>query len=425
MNTSFLSEYKSLETQLENQVELAEAQTRLVQNWLATKPKAMFDDLRQAEPIFKSPRAIIVTRQRDVHEILHRDTEFTEAIYTPRMQRVHGHFFLGMPNSPDYLRELSTVRLASGPEDLSRIREFVEIEAERLVSASNEGSLDLIRDISRIVPSRFVTWYLGVSGPDEHTFLHWMRVLFWDLFRNLSNEQRVVKAADQAAEELKTYLTRAIADRKAAMMAAKNVPDNVMTRLLRLQSAYPLTLDDDGIRRNLTGLAVGAVETTSECVANILDVLLDRPDMLEASQAAANRDDKTLDDFVFEALRFKPQHPFLYRICATDSIVARGTPRQTLISAGSFVVAAVWSAMFDEEVVESPEKFISGRPDVDYLFFGSGRHTCFGTHINRVQIPAICRAVLRKKGIRRKVGQDGQMKYEGPFPDSMHLEFDI
>ncbi|WP_053179855.1 cytochrome P450 [Pseudomonas kilonensis] len=424
MDKSFLVEYKALESLFKSPMELAAAQANLVRDWLATKTKAMFDELRRSEPIFKSPKAIIVTRQPDVHEILSRDAEFTEAIYTPRMHRVHADFSLGMPDSPEYEREVSTLRLAAGRGDLVSIQQFVKSEAEKLVATAGHGSLDLVRDLARVVPARFAAWYLGVSGPDECTLQHWMRALFWDLFRNLSNDLKTVQAADAAATALKTHLSSAIAERKAAIANDKATPDDVMTRLLRLQSASPLALDDDGIRRNLTGLAVGAVETTSECVANVLDVLLDRPDMLAAAQLAANRDDTTLDGFVFEALRFKPQHPFLYRVCASACTIARGTPREAHIPAGSFIVAAVWSAMFDEAVVHNPESFRPGRPSGDYLLFGGGRHTCFGAHINRVQISAICRSVLRRKGLRRKAGQEGQMKYDGPFPDSLLLEFD-
>ena len=424
MKTSFLENYKALASQISDPKELADAQARMVREWLAANPKALFDDLRRSEPIFKSPKAIIVTRHQDVLEILHRDSEFSEAIYTPRMQRVDAHFFLGMPNSPEYEREVSAVRLAARREDLEQIQQFVNSEAERLVATAEDGSLDIVRDLAHVVPARFVAWYLGVTGPDEHTLQHWMRALFWDLFRNLSNEPKVVQAAVEAAAALKQHLALAITDRKAAIASAKDIPDDVMTRLLRMQCAAPLTLDDDGIRRNLTGLAVGAVDTTSECVANVLDVLLDRPEILMNAQAAASRDDSSLDGFVFEALRFKPQHPFLYRICTADCRIARGTSRETTIPAGSFVIAAVWSAMFDEEVIDSPELFIAGRSDSDYLLFGAGRHTCFGSHINRIQIQAICRSVLRKKGLRRKAGQDGQMKYDGPFPDSMSVEFD-
>ena len=67
---------------------------------------------------------------------------------------------------------------------------------------------------------------------------------------------------------------------------------------------------------------------------------------------------------------------------------------------------------------------VSPGPADNYPLFGSGLHTCFGIHINRVQIPAICRCVLRLKGLRRKAGPDGRLQLEGPFPDGLILAFD-
>ena len=432
MQELFMDEYESLASQISDPQELTTAQANLVGQWLAINPKAMFDELRPAQPIFESPRATIITRRADVLEILARDSEFSEAIYTPRMQRVNAHFFLGMPNSAEYEREVSAVRLAAGRSDLAQIQQLVIREAQKIItqlsvgecSQDKIGRLDLVKDLARVVPACFVESYLGVTGPDQQTLQSWMRALFWDLFGNLTNDATVIGAADEAAEGVKDYLIEAIAKRKAAMNAGTDVPNDVMTRLLRLQSS-DLSLDDEGIRRNLTGLAVGAIETTSECVTNIIDVLLDRPEMLAAAQKAAAQDNNTFQGFVLEALRFKPQHPFLYRVCMSDCKIARGTPRETLIPAGTFVIAAVWSAMFDETVIDAPENFRVGRPDSDYILFGSGRHTCFGAYINRVQITEICRSVLSLKGLRRKKGDEGHIKYDGPFPDSLILEFDI
>ncbi len=46
-------------------------------------------------------------------------------------------------------------------------------------------------------------------------------------------------------------------------------------------------LDDDTVRRNLSGLIVGAVETTSKLVTLALQELLRRPAVLQAARAAA------------------------------------------------------------------------------------------------------------------------------------------
>lgn len=426
MEASFLMEYGKLASQISDPAKLVAAQAGLVGKWLGERPKEMFADLRIREPIFKSPRAVIITRYRDVLEVLHQDSVFSEMLYTPRMQRVHAHFFLGMRDTEQYQREVSIMRLAAGRADLERIRSFVSETADALVDAvRSTGSIDLVGDLSRVVPTRFVAEYLGVRGPSEDAIKRWLRALFWDLFANLANDEEVVRAANEAAGQLKDHLSGVIATRKYALEEGDEVPDDVLTRLLRLQSAAGLGLDDDGIRRNLTGVAVGAVDTTSKCVANAIDVLLDRPVELQAAHEAALREGDEFDSYVFEALRFSPQHAFLYRVCVDDYAIGRGTDRETTIPKGSFVVAAVLSAMFDEDVIEDPEQFVPGRPADNYLLFGTGRHACFGTHINRVQIPAICRSLLRLEGLRRKPGPDGKIQLEGTFPDRFILEFDV
>lgn len=425
MESFFLMEYGNLSGRISDPTELAAAQAAVVQKWLAARPKEMFADLRRREPIFKSPRAVIVTRYPDVLEVLHQDSVFSIDLYTPRMVRVHDRFFLGMADTEQYQREVSIMRLVVDRADIPRIRSFVTETADALVEAvRSTGTIDLIGDLSRVVPTRLVADYLGVAGPSEEVTRRWLRALFWDLFANLSNDKDVVRAADEAAGQLKDHLAGAIEARKSALASGGEVPDDVLTRLVRLQSAAGLSLDDDGIRRNLTGVSIGAVETTSKCVANVLDVLLDRPAELKAAQEAALREDDGLDAYVYEALRFSPQHAFLYRICVKDYTIARGTERETMIPKGSFVVAAVLSAMFDEDWVRNPEQFVPGRPADNYLLFGAGLHECFGIHINRVQIPAICRSVLRLAGLRRKPGPDGLLQMVGPFPDRCILEFD-
>jgi len=58
------------------------------------------------------------------------------------------------------------------------------------------------------------------------------------------------------------------------------------------------------------------------------------------------------------------------------------------------------------------------------MHFGFGLHTCFGQYINRVQIPHILKAVLKRRGLRRASGPEGQIESVGPFPVHLVLEFD-
>ena len=195
---------------------------------------------------------------------------------------------------------------------------------------------------------------------------------------------------------------------------------------MKLQAAGLPGMDDLSIRDNLLGILVGAIPTTSKCCVQALDELLKRPAMLGAAQQAAMaNDDATLARYVFEALRFHPNNPGVFRIALEDYVLGKGTSHATNVPAGSTVLAATQSAMFDEAVVESPNEFRIDRPDYAYMFFGLGLHSCFGQYINRVQIPGILKPLLQRKNLRRAAGASGQLTMTGPYPSSLSVVFDV
>jgi len=51
-------------------------------------------------------------------------------------------------------------------------------------------------------------------------------------------------------------------------------------------------------------------------------------------------------------------------------------------------------------------------------------HECFGLYMNREMVPAICKAVLKRPGLRRAPGDSGRLRMESIFPMSLVVEFD-
>lgn len=59
------------------------------------------------------------------------------------------------------------------------------------------------------------------------------------------------------------------------------------------------------------------------------------------------------------------------------------------------------------------------------LRFSLAMHcTCFGEHIARVMVPVVIESLLRAKGLRRAAGSKGRLRYDGPFPDRLIVEFE-
>ena len=182
-------------------------------------------------------------------------------------------------------------------------------------------------------------------------------------------------------------------------------------------------MEDLDIRNNLLGLLIGAVPTTSRAAVQALDQLLARPGALAGAQRAArDGDDRLLAAHVFEALRFNPINPVIYRRATRDTQIAANTLRERGIRKGTMVMAANLSAMFDPLVLATPEEFRTDRPWNHYLLWGDGQHICFGDHINRASIPGLLKPLLQKQGLRRADGAAGRIDTGGtPFP----VHFDV
>src|SRR6202034_4862058 len=94
--------------------------------------------------------------------------------------------------------------------------------------------------------------------------------------------------------------------------------DNIVTRMVR--TSYPRAVDFD-IKRlgvNAGGLLIGAIETTSQAVAQVIEYLLNDPEWLTRAKSAAQSNDPTqFDGIVWEALRFVLISRYLFRQAAS------------------------------------------------------------------------------------------------------------
>ncbi len=385
-------------------------------------PEPIFAILRWIKPILVVKNFAIVTRYEDVQEVLSRDDVF-QVTYREKMEIVAGgkNFFLGMQNSPEYERDVSHMRGAIRREDVATIIvPFVQETARRLVMNSG-GKLDVVTQLGRPVPVRLIAEYFGCPPPSESELADWAASIFQFLFADLNNDPAVGQAARDAAAKTRNYLDQAIATRKAR----PNAKDDVLGRCLAMQRIGLPGMDDVAIRNNLLGLIVGAIPTTSKCCAQALDQLLKRPAELERARAAAVAgDDTLLARYIFEALRFNPNNPALFRITSEDYPLARGHIHGVTIPKGTTVVAVTQSAMFDERKVDQPEEFRIDRPAYIYMHFGYGLHSCFGRYINQVQIPGILKPLLACKALGRAPGDAGKLVSQGPFPASLNVTFE-
>jgi cytochrome P450 len=384
---------------------------------IAQNPEPVFAVLRRVRPIIILKGVAIVTRFDDVQEVLSRDDVF-QVTYGEKMRVVTGgnDFFLGMQDSPEYARDVSHMRTVIRRDDIpGRVVPFVQKTAADLVAAAS-GGFDVVKQLSLVVPARWVGDYFGCPPTSDAELAAWGSTIFQYLFTDLTNDPAVGAAARDTSAKVRAWLDKTIAARKAHPQST----DDVLGRCLALQTAGVPGMSDTDIRNNLLGLLTGAIPTTSKCCAQALDQLFNRPDQLAGAQAAAQADDDALlARYVFEALRFNPNNPGVFRITAEDYPLAKGAMHGMTIPKGTQVLAATQSAMFDDLKVDQPNDFRIDRPAWLDMHPGYGLHTCFGQYVNRVQIPGILKPLLKKKRLQRA----GPLQYAGPFPSSLPVTF--
>ena len=227
-------------------------------------------------------------------------------------------------------------------------------------------------------------------------------------------------------------------------------PD-LLTRLLvaKLEGRRsPPFLDEDWIRRYVTGLAVFGGGTITRATTHAIDRLLGYPQQVVSARERAHQIEKEkeylestgaleqhclefkryrLRQIIYEALRFRPMLPLLVRYTPRETVIGKGSSAR-LVPMGKQVIAAAIAAMFDPEEFADPWDFKCNRSLKKYLHYGpeTGPRRCFGEYVADAMIVEIISALLiHCKELTRVSGWKGRIKYYlgGPAPQSLFLTY--
>lgn len=402
----------------------------LVRRWMDTEPLPFFKELRANRPILVTPDCTLVTRFDDVREILKMYKVFTVKPYVPKMD----NYLMAHDDDALHTREKSLMQFMLNRDDLPKVRAMVADIAGSILNNAN-GKIEVVNSFCRMVPATLVQQYFGLTGANREDLIEWSYWNQYDTFHNhpfelLSPElsKQIVDRHNETSKKLGEYITMLIAKRFLAVKAEKltfstiiRLRDDIVTRMLRASFAKESDFDIKRLGVNAGGLLIGAIETTSQAVAQILQYLFQHPQWLSAATTAAQKADPTeFDGIVWEALRFVPISSYLFRLTASDYTIAKGTDHETTVRSGTYVLPVTQSAMFDERAFESPDEFIPQRNWYHYFHFGFGNHECLGRYVGMVMIPEMVRQVLLKKDIAAQ----GAIDYKsGPFPESYMLSW--
>ena len=388
--------------------------------------KPAFWVMRRWQPVVKIKNIAILANHDDVVEALENPAEVSVVpVYAERMQRNSGDFVLGMDPCPMHTREKELLNQAVLNDDLAKLQEMTRAYIQQILHERRPiRRLDIVQDYNRLVVLKIIVEeYFGFKSGNDALTVHWIKSVFNDIFHNAADNLAIKKTALQAGEQMSESLRESIRLHKQNMAAGEETKDTVIGRFLQ-QQAQISWLDDESIRRNVSGLIVGCLETVNQAVVNIMQELFKRPAMLALARSYAQRnDDGGLLAFCHEALRLNPCTPLLLRECKKDWKVGAARGEETKLKQGTGLFIGIVSATHDENHYRDALEFNAGRNKPNFQL-GHGVHLCQGSHLSDVLMMEMVRGLLLLKNLKPASGKDGRLSFTGSLPNRWILNFD-
>jgi cytochrome P450 len=402
-----------------------------------------FNLLRRLRPVFIFKKIMVVTRDREVREVLQRFDDFTLGDFiAPGMP--WGTFLMTVDWRQQHAQERQWLQAAVCPADLGDIRDIVVARCRKQIAAA-PGQIDVVSQLLEPIVVDIADKYFGVPplGGNSQMMAHAMRDLAGIIMVNPpAGSEPWLRSRATIADVTKLLSNKISVTPAAGTPSPSSPPGDLLTRLgQRLADPRrPNWFDQDWMRRYLIGLIATGGATIVRAGTGAVDRILAYPDDLKKAQAVAVELDQAMQNgaqaradelrcvlrhYVYEALRFRPMLPLLVRDTPRQTVIAYGTKYARIVPAGTRVLAPPLAAMFDPEVFPDPSRFDASRALESYLHFGSGPRQCFGQYIAEIALFEIFRSLLVLPNLTRATGAKGRLAFDGPAAASLLVTFKV
>jgi cytochrome P450 len=434
----------------------------LVQEWLGSdKRLAFFEALRKERPVLVTPECTFVANFVDVRDMLQMPTIFSVDLFKPKMGVKEDDPCSGylMAHDDDALhyREKSIMQGLLNRDDLPEVRKMVASHAANILKKAN-GKIELVNAYSRIVPVLLVQDYFGLDGIDKENLIRWSYWNQYDAFNNqpidnLSDIERqiILNEHEKASTELAAYILALMTLKLLSIKLLQPILNilsfpkrilykslgktyvkkrqNMVARMVKTKFSHEVDFPIARIGTNAGGLLIGSIETTSQAVTQVIQFFIENTYLLKtATSLASGADTRAFDSYVWEALRFVPIRPDIFRLCKENHTIGKSTGYEIEIKKGTIVRLLTQSAMFDDAAYQEPKAFNPDRTFYHNFTFGFGPHECLGKHIGMQLIPEMVRQVLMLADITSDekisyINQEHLPNRHGPFPENYNINW--
>jgi cytochrome P450 len=347
-------------------------------------PYPLFARAHREAPVFFSPRfnLWIITRYDDIWVALRDPSTFSSALSTtvgttvlPEVTAVLAEGWgevstLVTSDPPAHTRFRSLINKAFTPRRVAeRAGRIQEIANELVGGFEAEGRTDLLLRFAYPLPMTVIAEVLGVPHRDLDQFKRWSDDAVARLSAELPLDRQI--ACARSLVEFQHYFSERLDERE------RQPRDDMLTDLLNARTEGTAPLSRGEQLSMLQQLLVAGNETTTNLIANMVVLLLERPETWRTVCAEPDRAAAAVE----EALRMESPVQGLFR--STTREVELGGVR---IPAGAHLQLLYAAGNRDAAEFPDPERFDLERANASsHLAFGGGTHFCLGASLARLE----------------------------------------
>lgn len=342
------------------------------------EPQPMYKALRESNPVFRSPQAVVLSRLADIEMALKHTELFSSNMDAVDLGNVRPLIPLQI-DPPEHAKYRRILDPLFNPREMARREPLVtELVNEMIDRFAARGECDFHAEFAVPLPCTVFLQLLGLPLEDLDRFLLWKDGVIRPA--GDSGFDRRHESSAGVAQQIYEYFDKAIDEHIA-------VPrDDVLSAMIAADvGGQPLS------REELLDICFLFLIAGLDTVTDSLDCffvylarhpqhrrqLVERPDVLPGA--------------VEELLRWETPVPGVARV-ATQDVEVGGCP----ISKGERVSPLLGAANTDPAEFPDPETVDFTRSPNRHRAFGGGPHRCLGSHLARMELRVALREFHRR-----------------------------
>jgi cytochrome P450 len=344
-------------------------------------PYDWYRQMLENQPIYYNPDWGVwnIFRYADVARILSDYATFSsdETRYVPEEYRDTSPISSSIlrMDPPRHRKLRSIVSQAFTPRMVAQLEpRIAEITNELLDKVSENGEMDVIRDLAYPLPVTVIAELLGIPAEHREDFKRWSDALVSD--EGTTEEER--QALYQEIGSMFGYFVQVLDERRTH-------PQNDLVSALLRAEVDGEHLSDQELLGFCGLLLVAGNETTTNLIGNTILCLDENPGDVE--RLRANR--ALVPGAIEESLRYYSPVKTMMRFTTTETMI--GDQR---IEAGKTILPWFSAANRDEAEFPNADRFDIEREPNRHLGFGRGIHFCLGAPLARLEAKIALNALL-------------------------------